>query len=174
MKKITAIITLFIISNVLYSQSNGLYVEKKVCLNAIEYNDYIVDLVVLTGNAWSKAMDATNLSTAMKANKYLKSLSGKIIISLGKLQGYEGDVNFKNSAINYITHMNSPNSLNSFMAKEPLLLKEKNKPKHLFLCWMIKENPYLKRLKFHKRILRLNIILPSKGTIKIGLTQWEY
>lgn len=107
MKKITAIITLFIISNVLYSQSNGLYVEKKVCLNAIEYNDYIVDLVVLTGNAWSKAMDATNLSTAMKANKYLKSLSGKIIISLGKLQGYEGDVNFKNSAINYITHMNN-------------------------------------------------------------------
>jgi hypothetical protein len=106
MKKITAIITLFIISNVLYSQSNGLYVEKKVCLNAIEYNDYIVDLVVLTGNAWSKAMDATNLSTAMKANKDLKSLSGKIIISLGKLQGYEGDVNFKNSAINYITHMN--------------------------------------------------------------------
>lgn len=107
MKNISAVIIyLLFISNNSFSQSNGSYEEKKVCLDAIEYNDYIVDLILLTSDSWSKAIDAADLSAAMKANKDLKAISGKIIKSLQILQSFEGDVNFKKSAINYVSHLN--------------------------------------------------------------------
>lgn len=107
MKKFILIaLPLLFISTQVVAQSNGVYVEKKSCTSAVEYNDYIVDLVLLVGKSWSKAIDGSDLATTMKASSELKSITGKVMKSLGKLEGFNGDINFKSSAIDYVTYMN--------------------------------------------------------------------
>ncbi len=100
----TVLIGFHIYSN---AQSNGLYIEKVNCTNAIEYNDYLVELINMTDKVWTSSLEQSDLKLSMKVNNELKSLTGKILKSLKKLQGYGGESSFKGAAVTYITHMNS-------------------------------------------------------------------
>lgn len=112
----------------IFSQRNGLYGERTSCINAIEYNDYIVSLVVLIDATWNKAMDETDLKKALTASNEMKNISGAVIKSLKKLEGYDGETDFKLAASNYATHMNNiskkelPKFLKLIRAKDEIIL----------------------------------------------------
>jgi hypothetical protein len=107
MKKIILFILPFLwLTSGAMAQSNGLYVEKKSCTTAIEYNNYLIDLLDMADALWTKSIDGPDLKTTLKANADLKKVTGKIIQSLKKLEAFGGDVNFKASSIDYITHLN--------------------------------------------------------------------
>jgi hypothetical protein len=89
------------------AQSNGLYVEKKSCTTAIEYNDYLVDMMNMVDQVWTKSLEQADLKSSMTVNNELKTLSGKMLVSLKKLEGFGGETAFKNAAVTYITHMNN-------------------------------------------------------------------
>jgi hypothetical protein len=88
------------------AQSNGLYVEKKSCTTPIEYNNYLIDLLDMVDALWTKAIEGPDLKSTLQSTADLKKVSGKILQSLKKLEAYGGDVNFKASAIDYVTHLN--------------------------------------------------------------------
>lgn len=111
MKKIIILSVLFVGFQITNSaQSNGLFVEKTTFSSAIEYNNYFVDLVNAVDKAWTKSLEVEDLKGALKASKDLKTLSGAMVKSLKKTQGFGGETNFKNAAMNYIGHMNKVSS----------------------------------------------------------------
>jgi len=109
MKKIILFTLTTLITSALFAQSksNGYFVEKKTFSKPIEYNDYIADLITLVDNAWDKSIDAGDAKTAMSWNKELKTVTTKVLASFKKMEGYEGEISFKASAIDYVTHMNN-------------------------------------------------------------------
>jgi hypothetical protein len=108
MKKIIFTIVAIVAFNLSsQAQSNGLYVEKTSCSNAIEYNDYLVDLINMVDKVWTRSLEQADLPSSMKVSNELKSLSGKMLKSLKKLEGFGGESVFKGAAITYITHMNN-------------------------------------------------------------------
>lgn len=117
MKNLIVLIPILFIHGGLFSQSNGIYVEKTTCTNAIEYNDYIINMIDLIDDAWSTVLDDKELKKANTDIKYLRTLTDKILKSFKKLEGYQSEADFKNSAVNYTTHMNkvSKKELPEFM-----------------------------------------------------------
>jgi len=107
MKKIIFLTTLFITFQLnSYTQSNGLFVEKTSFSTAVEYNNYLVDLVNTVDKAWSKTLEVDDLAGSIKEAKNLKTLTDAVLKSLKKTPGYGGEVNFKNATVNYASHMN--------------------------------------------------------------------
>jgi hypothetical protein len=119
------------------AQSNGIYVEKTSCTNAIEYNDYLVDLMNMVDQVWTKSLEQSDLQSSLKVNNELKSLSGKMLKSLKKLEGYGGESAFKNATVTYITHMNNvskkelPTFLKLIRAKNGLTAENEKKAEAL-------------------------------------------
>lgn len=78
--------------------------DQPVFVDAVEYNDYIVDHVDTLSDLWTLAIEEEDLKKAMKWNNALKKEATKTVATLQKIQGFQGDVNFKNAAISYAQH----------------------------------------------------------------------
>ena len=118
MKNILLLIPVLFVSANAFLQSNGVYVEKTSCTTAIEYNDYIVDLVQLIDDAWDKAIGESDLKKALDASTKLKTLSGQVTKSLKKLVGFDGETDFKQSTSDYVSHMSSISKIGRASCRE--------------------------------------------------------
>jgi hypothetical protein len=105
MKRIIFCFLLFMAAGMLNAQ-NSYYIEKTSLPYAADYNDYIVDMIDLVDQQWTLAIEDSVMESALASSKLMNDISGYILKTLAKLEGFNGDVDFKKSAINYITHMN--------------------------------------------------------------------
>jgi hypothetical protein len=91
-----------------YSSAQKLtYVEKDSFPDAIAYNDYIVDMMDIIDEGWTLAIEEEASYRALEYADSLKTRSGRIIASLQKLKGYEGETKFRQAALDYAIHMNT-------------------------------------------------------------------
>lgn len=83
------------------------YTERDQFPDAIAYNDYIVDMMDIIEEGWTLAIEEETSYRALEYADSLKTRSERIIASLKKLQGYDGETKFKQAALDYAIHMNN-------------------------------------------------------------------
>ncbi len=106
MKKMGLVVLMALTFFHLKAQNSLTYTEQLSFDNPATYTNYVWQLFMIADSQWVKTMETPDLKKALKENKKLKNISGKILSSLKKMDAYDNNTNLQTASINLVSFMN--------------------------------------------------------------------